>query len=218
MNGEFINVWTETKREIWDALAKVEDAPNDLYCELYRCISKTFTIADDSEIRVQYEKKFAEIVGNVEAAKEAFFALSAADFSGERALRRFFEEIYEELDSLYEAPLKIAYFELLNDFIKKYSIRYDVVAPCQLVPSLAGIFTGLISEVAVLTDRAPHLEELMQAFKKSIQDFRFDSSEERIKTSIQKQFNLLEGVGRIYPGVTKGDLGSICDQIDCWPH
>jgi len=36
MGGEFIAVWPETWREIWDSLASHEAAPNDLFCELYR--------------------------------------------------------------------------------------------------------------------------------------------------------------------------------------
>lgn len=36
MRGEFIGVWAETWREIWQDLATHEDAPDDLFCELYR--------------------------------------------------------------------------------------------------------------------------------------------------------------------------------------
>src|SRR5690348_6154825 len=36
MRGEFIGVWSETWREIWDVLASHEAAPGDLFCELYR--------------------------------------------------------------------------------------------------------------------------------------------------------------------------------------
>jgi hypothetical protein len=218
MHGELIAAWTESKSDIWDALAKAEDSPNDLYCELYRCASRAFKVAGSSDLLAQQEQKLAETLGDAELAKTAFTELSATEFSGERQLRKFFEEVYEELDSLYDTQLANIYLDLLKDFVRKYNIRYEIVAPCQLVPSLTGIFSGLVSEIAALTDREPHLEELMNAFRKSIQDFRFDSSEDRIKTSIQKQFNLLEGIGRRYPGVTKGDLGSICDQIGCWPH
>lgn len=36
MRGEIIGVWSETWREIWSKLAKHPDAPEDLFCELFR--------------------------------------------------------------------------------------------------------------------------------------------------------------------------------------
>ena len=36
MRGEVIGVWSETWREIWSKLAKHPDAPDDLFCELFR--------------------------------------------------------------------------------------------------------------------------------------------------------------------------------------
>lgn len=36
MRGEFIGVWSETRREILTVLAKQEDVPDDINCEIYR--------------------------------------------------------------------------------------------------------------------------------------------------------------------------------------
>ncbi len=36
MRGEFIGVWSETWREIWQPLINHEDVPDDIFCELYR--------------------------------------------------------------------------------------------------------------------------------------------------------------------------------------
>ena len=36
MRGEFIGVWSETRREIWLPLIDQEGVPDDIFCELYR--------------------------------------------------------------------------------------------------------------------------------------------------------------------------------------
>ena len=36
MRSEFIGVWSETWREIWELLIEQEGVPDDIFCELYR--------------------------------------------------------------------------------------------------------------------------------------------------------------------------------------
>jgi len=69
-----------------------------------------------------------------------------------------------------------------------------------------------------LASADPHLAALMRDFEDAIRDLRQDCSDGRIKTCIQKQVNLLEAIGRTYPGVTRRTLGAICDQVGTWPH
>ena len=40
MRGEFIGVWAETWREIWTPLCDQEEAPQDIFCELYRELAR----------------------------------------------------------------------------------------------------------------------------------------------------------------------------------
>jgi hypothetical protein len=58
----------------------------------------------------------------------------------------------------------------------------------------------------------------MKDFKNAVRDLRHDCSDGRIKTCIQKQVNLVEAIGRSFPGVTGTTLGKICDQVGTWPH
>jgi hypothetical protein len=58
----------------------------------------------------------------------------------------------------------------------------------------------------------------MKDFENAVRDLRHDCSDSRIKTCIQKQVNLVEGIGRGFPGVTGSTLGKICDQVRTWPH
>ena len=39
MRGEFIGVWSDTWREIWQPLIDQAGLPEDIYCELYRALS-----------------------------------------------------------------------------------------------------------------------------------------------------------------------------------
>src|SRR5690349_20372651 len=103
MRGEFIGVWAETSREIWDQLASQETAPDDLYCELYRELSSALR-------RKPTLEELANIIDNSVQAKEAFQNTRAEDFAGERALVAFFEKTHEALDDLVGDALANPYF------------------------------------------------------------------------------------------------------------
>jgi hypothetical protein len=211
MRGEFIGVWAETSREIWERLAAEVTAPDDIYCELYRELSFALKIKHTPE-------ELANIIDNSVKAKEAFHNTKADDFAGERSLADFFEKTHEALDDLVGDALANPYFNLLNTFIEKFSLRYDLRRPCQLCPTLPGVFTSLVRELRTLTASDAHLDSLMKDFESAIRDLRADNSEGKIKTCIQKQVNLLEALGRNCPGVTRNTLGAICDQLGSWPH
>lgn len=211
MRGEFIGVWAETSREIWEQLASEETAPDDIYCELYRELSSALKKKPTLE-------ELANIIDNSVQAKEVFQNTKAEDFAGERALVGFFEKTHEALDDLVGDALANPYFNLLTTFIEKFSLRYDLRRPCQLCPTLPGVFAGLVRELRTVTANDAHLDALMKEFESAIRDLRADSSEGKIKTCIQKQVNLLEAVGGKCPGVTEGELGKICNQLNNWPH
>lgn len=211
MRGEFIGVWAETSREIWDGLASEETAPDDLYCELYRELSRALTIQPTFE-------ELADIIDDPVQSKEAFLNTKAEDLSGERALVEFFEKTHEALDDLVGDDLTNPYFNLLAAFIEKFSLRYDLRRPCTLCPTLPGFFATLVRELKIATSRDAHLNGLMKDFEDAIRDLRTDCSDSRIRTCMVKQVNLLEALGSIHPGVTANTIGSICDQVGTWPH
>ncbi len=62
------------------------------------------------------------------------------------------------------------------------------------------------------------VHDTLEEFENAVRDLRQACSDGRIKTCIQKQVNLLEAIGRTYPGVTGTTLGAICDQVGTWPH
>jgi len=211
MRGEIIGVWSESWREIWSKLAKHPDAPEDLFCELYRELVGAF--ADQPDVTT-----LADIVDNPLQARTAFQKTKAAAFRGEFALVQFFERAHGSINDLGGDPLSNRYFMLLEGFLNKYSLRYDLRRPLSLNPTLPGVFARLIRELKEATNRDADLRTLMLEFEDAVRDLRADNSAGKIKTCIQKQVNLLEAMGRRCPGVTENTLGRICNQVGTWPH
>jgi hypothetical protein len=211
MRGEFIGVWSETWREIWLPLIDHEGVPKDIFCELYRELAPALKDQPSVEALV-------DIIGNPVQCREAFEKATANDFAGERALVAFLEAAHSALDELAGDELSNRYFNLLADFIEKFSLRYDLRRPCTLCPTLPGVFASLVRDLRALASQDAHLDALMKEFEDALRDLRHDCSDGRIKTCIQKQVNLLEAIGRTAPGVTGATLGAICNQVGTWPH
>lgn len=217
MHGEFMGVWSETWRETWLPLIDEplgegnEEFPRDIFCELYRELAKALRSQPSVEA-------LADIVDDPVQSREAFEKTTASDLAGEQELLVFMESVHTLLDDLGGDNLSNRYFNLLASFVDKYNLRYDLRRPCILCPTLPGVFTSLVRDLRSLTSQDSHLNGLMKDFENAVRDLKQGCSDSRIKTCIQKQVNLLEGIGRAYPGVTKTTLGAICDQIGTWPH
>ncbi len=211
MRGEFIGVWSETWREIWSLLIDQENVPEDIFCELYRALAPALKVPPSVE-------ELADIIDSPIQSRQAFEATQAEDFAGERGMVSFLEAVYPALEDLLGDALSNNYFNLLAGFIDKYSLRYDLRRPCILCPTLTGLFASLVRDLHAFTAKDAHLDALMKDFENAVRDLRTDCSDGRIKTCIQKQVNLLEAIGQMFPGVTATTLGAICDQVGTWPH
>jgi hypothetical protein len=211
MRGEFIGVWSETWREIWATLAKHQAAPKDLFCELYRELVEAFVAPPDVT-------PLAEIVDSPEQARSTFRRTKASSFRGELVLLEFLERAHKVTMDLGGDDLSNRYFVLMEAFLEKYSLRYDLRRPFSLHPTLAGVFARLMRELKKTTSSDATLHALMIEFEDTVRDLKTDQSSGRIKTCIHKQMNLLEAIAGQCPGVTAGTLGDMCNQVDTWPH
>lgn len=211
MRGEFFGVWDETWRELWLPLIATDNVPVDVFCELYRELSPALRAKPSIEA-------LADIIDDPQQSRGAFEATRADDLAGERAVAKFMESAFEVLEDLGADDLSNRYFVLLDQFINKFSLRYDLRRPCILCPTLPGIFASLVSDLRAQTRQDAHLDTLMKEFENAVRDLRHDCSEGRIKTSIQKQVNLLEAIGSAFPGIQGNTLGVICNQLGTWPH
>ncbi|THJ20001.1 MAG: hypothetical protein CAF44_013275 [Nitrospira sp. CG24D] len=211
MRGEFMGIWLETWREIWEPLSSQDGAPDDMFCEIYRELAGALKIKLKPEV-------LADVIDDPARSRDSLRATSPDDLAGEREVMKFFERTHEALEDLAGDTFSNAYFNLLTVFIDKYSLRYDLRRPCLLCPTLPGMFASLVRDLRGVTSQDAHLDSLMKEFENAIRDLRIDCSDGRIKTCIQKQVNLLEAIGRVFPGVTGTTLGAICDQVGTWPH
>lgn len=211
MRGEIIGVWSETWRELWSKLEKHPDAPKDLFCELYRELVGALTDPPDVT-------SLADIVDNPKQARKTFQKTKADSLKGELALVAFLERAHNVVTDLGGDPLANKYFQLLESFLTKYSLRYDLRRPLSLHPTLPGVFSRLIRELKDASDRDAALRTLMLEFEDAVRDLHASTTSGKIKTCIQKQVNLLEAMGSRCPGVTGNTLGRICEQVNTWPH
>lgn len=211
MRGEIIGVWRATWSEIWSKLERHKDAPDDLFCELYRELV-------DALIEKPDVTSLADIVDDPAQSRTIFMKTKTEAFKGEIALIEFMEQAHLILQDLGDDPLANRYFLLVEKFLQKYSLRYDLRRPFTLHPTLPGVFARLIRDLKIATDDDVVLRPLMIDFEECIRDLRNDRSSGRIKSCIQKQINLLEAIGKKCPGVTTNTLGQICEQVGTWPH
>ena len=176
-------------------------------------------IAADPRKRAEArERALDRVLNDTKRSKDAFEAVQASDFGGERSIVAFLEGAFSVLYDLSGDSLSNRYFNLLTEFIDKFSLRYDLRRPCTFCPTLPGVFASLVRDLRALASQDAHLDAPMKDFENAVRDLRHDCSDGRIKTCIQKQVNLLEAIGRTTPGITEGELSGICNQVTTWPH
>jgi hypothetical protein len=211
MRGEFIAVWEETWTHIWQELIAHESAPADIFPELYRDLSKALDIPPTAQ-------ELVDIVQEPTKSRDRFMAVSSADLVGEKRVVTFLEGVHPLLTELGGESLSGYYFDLLEGFVRKFSLRYDMQMPCALCPTLPGVFASLVRDLHIIVAKDADLKKRMDEFEESVRDLRYGCTEGRIKTCISKNVMLLEGMGSLCSGVTKKTLGDMCDQLGSWPH
>lgn len=211
MRGELTYVWSETWREIWRPLIDQEGIPNDIFCELYRELAPALKLTPSIE-------ELADVIDDPLRSRDLFENSSSLSFGGERQLVVFFESIHEIFEDLGGDELSNRYFNLLAGFLEKFSLRYELRRPCALCPTLPGVFASLMRNLRTVANQDSHIASLMNEFEDAVRDLRHGQTDGRIKTCMNKQFMLLEALGASSPDVTSSTLGSMCDELNGWPH
>ncbi len=211
MQGRFLSLWSETWEEIWSPLLDREEIKNDIFCELFRALAPALK----SDLTVE---ELADIIDDPNQCRDVFEKVNSSEITNENLLICSLEEIHVALEEYGGDDLTNAYFVLLERFIKKFNLRYDLRRPCILCPTISGMFTSLVGNLRELTNQDAHLMSLMHDFEEAVRDLRHGCTDGRIKTCLAKQFMLLEAIGAMAPNVTKNTLGDMCDEITNWPH
>ena len=160
----------------------------------------------------------ADIIGNPVRSREAFERISADDLADECALVGFFEAAHHALEELDGDELTNRYFNLLSGFIDKFSLRYDLRRPCDLCPTLSGMFTVLLRQLDALSTTDQNIDKRLRDFKEAIQDLRMGPTEGRISNCVMKQVMLLEAVAATSGEAVGHDLAALCKALENWPH
>lgn len=222
MRGEFIAVWSETWREVWLPLIEAplegrdEVIAEDIFCELYRVLAgdpkKPGALKHTPSV-----ESVSDILDDPMRSRAAFETIAAHQLSGEPGLIQFFERVHDALDEFGGDQLSNRYFNLLDGFIAKYSLRYDLRRPCTLCPTLPGIVTNVLSSVRAAAGVDAHLTKLQKELDEAIWDLRAGRTESRIKTVLLRQFVLVEGLANGQSGNSGRTLGECCNSAS-WPH
>src|SRR3546814_14422233 len=111
-----------------------------------------------------------------------------------RILVAMFEDAHGILDDLDVEGLADRYFDLLQKFTAKYSLRYDLRSPCVLCPTLPGVFSGLMRDLKESVSGDNHLAALLNDLEESFRDLRLDpsarSEERRVGKSVSVRVDL----------------------------
>jgi hypothetical protein len=212
MRGEFVAVWSEMWREIWLKIERNPASPNDLFCEVFRELEPAFRVRLDPAIQL------ADIVDDPEQSRREFRSVKSVRLRGELPLVEFLERVHLTLFDLGGDDLSSLYFKLMEQFIEKYSLRYDLRRPFSLHPTVSGMFSRLMRELGLLASRDAALYALLHDFEEAIRDLKMDNSPVRIRTCIHRQINFLEALTQRRLNINSGTLGAMCDEIQTWPH
>ncbi|MEM8836748.1 MAG: hypothetical protein AAGE89_01545 [Pseudomonadota bacterium] len=243
MRGEIIGVWSEMWREVWSKLAKHPNFAPQIFCDLYaEYVDEPTSPKTPLEEGVElddygvlpkatldaYKAELDKYTERLRAHNDAASIPDIARKSLQTAIKRqsikeseaiaFLEEAHDIIEAYGEPNLVRKYFRLIEVFIEKYSLRYDLRRPFSLHPTLPGVFARLISDLRKTTARDAHLNGLMHEFEDAIRDLKADQSSTKIKTCIHKQMILLEAIAGRCDGVTASTLGDMCNQVNTWPH
>ena len=246
MRGEIIGVWPEIWREIWKPLSEHKEFGNDLIPDLYREFfsepimpeepKPTHPLDADGKVihpeDIAARAAYEEALGKYKEIRATYEEIVSGGIKGhdkfrqnlERKIQRetaavsFLEKAHEVIVGYGDDEYTNKYFLSMERFLQKYSLRYDLRRPFTLHPTLSGLFSRLFTELKTITSRDIHLNSLFLEFEDALRDLKSGANSSRMKTCMQKQFNLIEALSRANPGVTGTTLGVACNELNTWPH
>jgi hypothetical protein len=245
--GQLVPTWRETWKYIWAKMLQGTDEPNQLAVEIFRefavppppppeppmpadgAYDTTGALIDPEALdrAAAYKTALAvhkrrlarhEEALNGVGTRRALHALIMDAADTERSAINFLERGFVLAEEFGGDALANRFYLLVDAFLEKFNLRYDLRRPFTLHPTLSGVFASMMQDLKTVAHNDTDLQPMFHDFEEALRDLTAESSERLIKTCIQKQINLLEALGQKSPGVTANSLGQICDQIGVWPH
>jgi hypothetical protein len=245
MNGELTGVWHHTWKEIWAPLSKSPIAPADLFNELVGGLAPrpVLPVPPNPPPPESYNE-VGELVGAAALEEASAYNIALAQYaaardeyetavagsnakplfrkilnlagSSEQTAVVFLEDTYKIL-GVFHPFVSDTYTKLVKKLLSKFNIRYELRADFSLHATIPGVFSKMLSELRAVSVSNQHVSGMLDEFEEAYADLRSSRSEARLKTCLQKQFNLLEALAASCAGVTGTTLGAMCDELD-WPH
>jgi hypothetical protein len=245
MREHLLRVWPETWRHLWVPLNADRDAPPELFPELYREFGKpprrpappsapsTFdesgqvdalTLAAQKAYQRQQEEyglaraAYEEAIENPLLAEQAFQDVVLTNVKTEQQGLSFLCRAHKVLSEFGDSGLDRVFASRVQTFISLFNLGYQIEEPFDIRINLIGLFGDLVHQLRTVATGDVHLKTLFAEFEAALADSTVDYSSGRIKSSLLKQFNLLEALGRRCAGVQAKTLGDVANEITTWPH
>lgn len=247
MRGDLKSAWPYVWSDIWVRLYEMKGTPVELFSELYAALMPRPRPPAAPPEPVEFDAAgnatdpgYLEARAAYDAASEAYRqakiaydeALTAgpeearvwlrerlhATLTTEATAVRALEKAFQCIDDIGGDDLSNRYVNLVEGFLKKYSIRYDLRRPFSLHPSLPGIFASVWSEVRSLCLADVALEQSIREFDDAFRDLKFGPNAGRLKSCFIKQFNMLEAITSRNPQVNANVLSVMIGEVQSWPH
>lgn len=228
MRGELRFATDRILLEVWQPLLNIEDCPENLLGEIYVSLSEflleptaVFVREEDGSIHdvsIRIDVRAAEAASDSLAAETFLGALTAEDFQSEGHVLRGIEAVHETVADLGGDVFVEAHLALLRAFVERFNLRYYLDDDAKFWVTFPGIAAVIFRELRGAALEHPHLSQELDAFEHALAECLKDPIETRIKTAIQKQFNVVEAFGARHPSVSGNTLGRMLDEVASWPH
>lgn len=247
MRGDLKTAWPYVWSDIWVRLAETKGAPVELFSELYQALmpkprppaSPAEPLEFDEDGNATDPEYLAALAG-YEVALEEYRqqkiaygkALTASPEEARVWLRErlhgtltteadaviALEKAFLCIDDIGGDDLSNRYVNLVEGFLRKYSIRYDLRRPFSLHPNLPGIFASIWGEVRDLCLQDAQLESSIKEFDDAFRDLKLGPNAGRLKSCFIKQFNMLEAITARHPDSKSNVLSKMIGEVNSWPH
>jgi len=211
MRRGFLAVWYYVWPEIWHRLESHKGNHEDLFVELLAPLGAAVK-------NRPLENDWLTLSNDLVASRELFRKLQRHSLKSEFAFISFLEDSYEVMLDMFGEKLAKRYASIVKAFIARHNLRYQFSKPFAICPSLDGVFSSFIDGLRTVAEQDADFRELLDEFEEAFRDLRRARNENNIKTCIQKNVNLLEGLGKLDAHADVRTFNRICDQIGTWPH
>jgi hypothetical protein len=229
MRGSLVVAWPWTWDEIWVPLGEHEDAPKELFAELYPELVKVFrknkepekltVISKEEHLAFSEESaSFFQASNDPALAQQSFRPVDPGKFESDAKLVHFFEQAYFLIEDYGSADLTGNYNALLSRFFDRYNLRFRVLPPCKLVPRFAGIYGAMIDRIVEKVSEDSDLADLYKDTEYAFEALAQSGNLSDVRTCISKASILAEGLAMQLPEVSANTLGTAAGEISCWPH